>query len=66
MEKIDHKYTRNIVCPYCGYEDRDSWEVCPEEEDLGIVECGRCEKEFYASRIVTVEYSTYKIEECYE
>jgi transcription elongation factor Elf1 len=61
--EINHEYTRYIVCPYCGYEDKDSWEICSGKEDLGIVECGRCEEEFYASRIVTIEYSTYKIEE---
>ncbi|MGI5848797.1 MAG: hypothetical protein ACOX8Q_01795 [Christensenellales bacterium] len=62
MAKIDHEYTRNIVCPYCGYEDIDSWEVESGEEDLGLQTCGNCEKEFYAQRIVTVEYSTTEAE----
>jgi hypothetical protein len=59
--EFDHEYTGNIVCPYCGYEDRDSWEVCPNEEDIGIIECGRCEEEFYATRNVSVSYCTEKI-----
>jgi hypothetical protein len=60
MEKFDHEYTNNIVCPYCGYEDIDSWEVESGQEDLGLIECGNCEKEFYATRIISVEYSTEK------
>lgn len=28
-DEIDHDDTTNIVCPYCGYEDYDSWEVSP-------------------------------------
>ena len=26
-KEIVHEYTQNITCPYCGYEDIDSWEV---------------------------------------
>jgi transcription elongation factor Elf1 len=61
--EYNHEHTRNIVCPYCGHENRDSWEVMSGEEDLGIIECGMCEEEFVAWRIVTVEYSTKKIED---
>lgn len=57
-EQIDHEYTREIVCPYCGYEERDSWEVSPDEKYLGLVECENCGKEFYAERMIQVTYST--------
>ena len=60
MARIDHEYTKEIVCPYCGYKFSDSWEINSNEEDIGLVECGECEKEFYASRIITVDYSTEK------
>jgi transcription elongation factor Elf1 len=59
--KIEHEYTRNIVCPYCGYEDLDSWEVDSGEEDLGIIECGVCGKEFLASRVIDITYCTEKL-----
>jgi transcription elongation factor Elf1 len=65
LTKINHEYTHNIVCPYCGYEDRDSWETHMEDGDLETVECGRCEKEFEAECHVTVEYVTYKLGEKY-
>jgi len=57
--KIDHKYTDNIICPWCGHKDRDSW----ESDDNGEEECGDCGKEFTYERIVTVEYCTSKKKE---
>jgi len=57
---IDHKYTNNIICPYCGYEDFNSWEVESGDEDLGLLECSNCEKSFYAQRHIIIEYSTEK------
>lgn len=38
-----------IVCPYCGEEKSDSWEV----NDSGIHECGHCTKKF----LLEVEFS---------
>ena len=56
---IDHEYTDNLICPYCGNEDRDSWEQ-PEGEELGLIECGECYKKFYGTRHIEVTYSTEK------
>ncbi len=56
-EEIDHTYTTEITCPYCGYEDNDSWEVSDEH---GFMDCGSCEKQFHYERDVTVTYSTKK------
>ena len=53
----DTKYTSNIICPHCGYEDQDSWEMT---KDSGEVNCSRCDKEFFVERDVTVTYSTSK------
>jgi len=55
---IDHDFTRNIVCPYCGHVDRDSWEWNNGEEGDGEAECGECEKSYGVSRHVMVKYST--------
>ena len=57
---IDHEYTKNIVCPYCGHEDKDSFEVEPDNEDLGLLECDDCGKHFYATRSITIDYCTEK------
>jgi DNA-directed RNA polymerase subunit RPC12/RpoP len=58
-EDIDHEYTDTIVCPYCGYKHEDVFEF----SDDGETDCYKCGKEFSFTRIVTVEYSTEKIEE---
>lgn len=56
-EPIDHQYTRNLVCPYCGYEDLNSWECT---HDSGEEICGSCGEEFEYEREVSVSYTTWK------
>lgn len=54
-KEIDHEYTDEIVCPYCGHEQSDSWELKHNEgEDF----CGSCEKKFTYIRDISVSYST--------
>ena len=59
-----HTYThaRYITCPYCGREDRDSWDVNfgPHMEGDAEVECGNeeCEKTFTVNRYIDVTYSS--------
>mgnify|MGYP001248578645 CR=1 FL=1 len=57
MNNIEHEYTSNIVCPYCGYEDKDSWE---RSDDSDIISCNNCDKIFSYTRWVDVSYCTYK------
>ena len=57
--KIDHDYTDEVVCPHCGYEFGDSWEL----GDGGELECDECGKEFEFYRHVEVTYCTYQITE---
>jgi hypothetical protein len=54
------QYETNIVCPYCGYVDCDSWEKSDDSEDN---ECGCCGLKFSYERNVTVEYSSFPIEQ---
>jgi len=58
--RIEHEYTSEIICPWCGIEYINSWEVETDLEDWGLQRCENCEHEFYAMRYVTVEYSTRK------
>ena len=57
---MDHEYTDYAVCPYCGYVDKDSWELNlgPGLDGDGDVSCNSCGKDFFVSRNVTVTYST--------
>lgn len=58
-EEIDHEYTDEVVCPYCGEKASDSWEF----DDEGITECGWCERGFRYERHIEVTYCTERIEE---
>lgn len=63
-KEIDHDYTEEIVCPYCGYEFGDSWEYADYTEIK--VECGdhiNCGEEFIVYPDITVTYTTRKIKE---
>lgn len=51
---IDHEYTTEIVCPWCGYLEQESYRL----DDDGVDECGSCGKSFHYTRMITVEYST--------
>lgn len=55
---INHEYTDEIVCPYCGYTFKDSWEYKGRCEE---VDCPECEKVFSCNRSITINYSTTKL-----
>lgn len=55
-EGHDTSYTDEPICPYCGKEVRDAWEISSNETDF---ECGFCERTFELVRHVSVSYSTY-------
>jgi len=57
MPEIDHTFTTEIVCPYCGYKYRDSCEFADDDEE----DCAECGKTFKFVREVSVTYSTEKI-----
>lgn len=62
--EIDHEYTKEIVCPACGYEYEDSWEcfssgTTQESEE----ECPECGAKFRAVQEIEVTYSTVLIKE---
>jgi len=63
-QSIDHEYTREIVCPYCGYEFSDSWDYGLTGDPYEM-ECHNedCLKTFDSYIDVDVTYVTKKIEE---
>lgn len=61
--KIEHEYTSEIVCPYCGHEFINSWEVGYGEQDLGDIDCPECEKTFLAYKNIEITYNTIKKED---
>lgn len=53
----DHEYTDEVVCPYCGYEHGDSWELSADSDEM---DCGNCDQPFTYERNIEVTYSTKK------
>jgi len=64
-KEIDHEYTDEVVCPYCGYIMSDSWEL--GDRDGGECEweeiCPECDKKFISARMITIDYKTRKMED---
>ena len=58
VAEIEHEGTEEIVCPWCGYEFKDSWEF----KENGETECYGCEKRFKHYQIINVTYDTERIE----
>ncbi len=51
-------YESEIICPWCGQAQSDSWEASDEDDHI----CDNCEHEYSHVRCVDVTYSTQKIE----
>ena len=60
---IDTKHTINPVCPYCGYVERNAWDINfgPYSEGDTEVDCGKCEKTYKAFRECEITYTTERI-----
>lgn len=60
---IDHEYTRQAVCPYCGDVDEESYELGGHKpRDYGDAECESCGRFYHWRRHVSVKYSTERAE----
>lgn len=53
---FSHQSTDEAVCPHCGYEYSDSWEM----RDTALCECPECEVEFTLWVNTSISYTTSK------
>lgn len=60
-DEWDCRGTDEPVCPYCGAEQGDFWEVSGNSESDGEHECGSCSRKFTWSCVVSVAYTTTPI-----
>ena len=60
INKIQHSFTDNVTCPYCGEEIEDSSDLWLSESPK-TVNCHNCDNDFEAVEIIDVTYSTEKI-----
>lgn len=60
--KFDTDYKTNIVCPHCGYVDRDPWDVDfgPGVEGDAVIDCSDCGKSMSVQKTATIKYSSKK------
>ena len=58
MSKIDTERTKLATCPYCGHQERDSWEIGTGGEEDTETWCGSCGLLYAVSRHVSISYST--------
>lgn len=54
-EYSDNRYKNLITCPYCGFENPDSWQFKDME---GSCICPHCKSTFSYKKKITVEYQT--------
>jgi DNA-directed RNA polymerase subunit RPC12/RpoP len=62
MSGIDHQFTDEIVCPYCGYKFRCSSDIVSDGTS-GTARCEECDKDFEWDANWTVTYTTEKIDQ---
>ncbi len=56
LDPLNKDYENNLTCPYCEFQDSDSWELSSDYEEEH--ECSRCGGVMSYERIVIVEYSS--------
>jgi len=54
---FSHDFTDEVVCPHCGAEWGDSWELSESDENM---HCEECDQSFSMERHVDVTYVTVK------
>ncbi len=60
---IDHKYTDDMVCPYCGCKQSDIWEIKGAyDEDTLRVECQECERPFDSYCLTSHSFTTSTVD----
>lgn len=54
-------HTVRPICPYCGSEERDAWELNLSDGETTIISCGRCDEDYEIECHVDVSYSTKQV-----
>jgi len=57
---LNLEYNIFAICPYCGYEHKDSWEYNLSDGESIITECHNCDKSFLIGCDIIITYSTEK------
>jgi predicted RNA-binding Zn-ribbon protein involved in translation (DUF1610 family) len=62
---VKHELTSFPICPHCGHEDLDAWEMDfgPDMDGDIVTSCPSCGEDYFVQRKVTVYYSSDFIKE---
>lgn len=64
MDKdLDLSYNSEAKCPYCGFEDYDSWELGIDEGCECVTACPSCGKDYGVMRHIEITYSTWALDD---
>jgi len=58
--EIEHDYTDEVVCPWCGYEHADSWERNMNNGSESMDWCEECGGQMSITCHIDVSYTTGK------
>lgn len=54
---------QEAVCPYCGSEEPDSWQLGDGADNSGVTECGSCGGEYRWERCFVYDTEPMKSDE---
>ena len=64
MSEPEEYYGSESRCPYCGNEQKDTWELFLDgTADVVNRTCCECERDYEVERTVSVDYTSRPIEE---
>jgi len=63
IDEYKYEYVNFITCPYCGYEDQDSWKEHMDDGDHIKTNCQSCGKEFRVQCDISIKYTSEPLEE---
>jgi len=56
----EYLYEKFIKCPYCSYENKDSWEYGYKNSSMEV-SCNNCMKDFFVEINTAITYSSFPI-----
>ena len=62
IDDLTLSYNSEAKCPYCGFEDYDSWELGIDEDCECVTSCPSCGKDYGVMRHIEITYSTWVLD----
>ena len=62
IDDLTLSYNSEAKCPYCGFEDYDSWELEINEEWKYVTACHSSGKDYGVMKNIEITYSTWALD----